>query len=65
MLTMGDPETRVQPDQWTVVTADGSRAAHWEHSVALTEDGPWVLTARDGGEQALGALGVKVVPLAD
>jgi methionyl aminopeptidase len=65
MLTMGDPETRVQPDQWTVVTADGSRAAHWEHSVALTEDGPWVLTARDGGEQALGALGVKVIPLAD
>jgi methionyl aminopeptidase len=65
MLTIGEPETRVQPDQWTVVTVDGSRAAHWEHTVALTDRGPWVLTARDGGEQALGRLGVKVVPPAD
>lgn len=65
MLTIGDPATRMQPDQWTVVTADGSRAAHWEHSVALTDRGPWVLTARDGGEAALGELGVKVVPLGD
>jgi methionyl aminopeptidase len=65
MLTMGEPDTRVQPDQWTVVTADGSRAAHWEHSVALTERGPWVLTARDGGEAALAALGVRVAALAD
>jgi methionyl aminopeptidase len=65
MLTIGEPETRVQPDQWTVVTVDGSRAAHWEHTVALTDRGPWVLTAPDGGEQALGELGVKVVPLAD
>jgi methionyl aminopeptidase len=65
MLTIGEPETRVQPDQWTVVTVDGSRAAHWEHTVALTDRGPWVLTARDGGEQALGTLGVKVVPLGD
>jgi methionyl aminopeptidase len=65
MLTIGEPETRVQPDEWTVVTADGSRAAHWEHSVALTEAGPWVLTARDGGEAALAALGVRIAPLAD
>ena len=65
MLTIGDPATRVQPDQWTVVTADGSRAAHWEHSVALTDRGLWVLTARDGGESALAELGMKVVPLAD
>jgi len=64
MLTMGEPDTRVQPDQWTVVTLDGSRAAHWEHTVALTDRGPWVLTARDGGEAALRALGVTVVPLA-
>ena len=65
MLTIGEPETRVQPDEWTVVTADGSRAAHWEHTVALTGRGPWVLTARDGGDAALGALGVRTGPLAD
>lgn len=65
MLTLGDPDTRVLADQWTVVTVDGLKAAHWEHSVALTERGPWVLTARDGGVQALAALGVEVHPLAD
>ena len=36
-------------DDWTVVTVDGSWAAHFEHTVALTDDGPWVLTAHDGG----------------
>jgi methionyl aminopeptidase len=45
MLTGGDPETDELADGWTVVTADGSRAAHWEHTVAVTDDGPWVLTA--------------------
>ncbi len=65
MLTRGDPATRVMPDDWTVVTRDGSRAAHWEHSVALLEGGLWVLTARDGGSAALGALGVAVAPLSD
>jgi len=45
MLTGGSPETRTLDDDWTVVTEDGSRAAHWEHTVAITEDGPWVLTA--------------------
>lgn len=44
MLTAGDPETRELPDGWTVVTVDGRRAAHWEHSVAITEDGPRILT---------------------
>ena len=44
MLTAGDPETREMEDGWTVVTADGSRAVHWEHTVAITEDGPRVLT---------------------
>jgi methionyl aminopeptidase len=44
MLTAGDPETRELDDGWTVVTADGSRAVHWEHSVAITDDGPKVLT---------------------
>ncbi|WP_308190198.1 type I methionyl aminopeptidase [Amycolatopsis sp. GM8] len=45
MLTSGTNETIELEDGWTVVTADGSRAAHWEHTVAITADGPWVLTA--------------------
>ncbi|MBN6036349.1 type I methionyl aminopeptidase [Amycolatopsis sp. 195334CR] len=45
MLTGGGGETLELDDGWTVVTADGSRAAHWEHTVAITDDGPWVLTA--------------------
>ena len=44
MLTAGDPETVELADGWTVVTADGGRAVHWEHTVAITEDGPRVLT---------------------
>lgn len=48
MLTAGTAETRTLADDWTVVTADGARAAHWEHSVAITEDGPRVLTALNG-----------------
>ena len=44
MLTAGDPETLELPDGWTVVTADGGRAVHWEHTVAITEDGPQILT---------------------
>ena len=44
MLTAGDPETLELDDGWTVVTADGSRAAHWEHTVAVTDDGPRILT---------------------
>jgi methionyl aminopeptidase len=64
MLTLGDPATRTLPDDWTVATVDGRRAAHWEHSVALLDDGLWVLTARDGGVAALSALGAKVSSLA-
>lgn len=44
MLTLGTVRTRVLDDEWTVVTTDGSRAAHWEHTVAATEDGPRILT---------------------
>jgi methionyl aminopeptidase len=44
MLTLGTSKTVVLEDEWTVVTADGSRAAHWEHTVAVTEDGPRILT---------------------
>lgn len=44
MITAGDPATVELEDGWTVVTASGARAVHWEHSVAITEDGPRVLT---------------------
>jgi len=45
MLTGGTDETVELDDGWTVITADGSRAAHWEHTVAITDDGGWILTA--------------------
>jgi methionyl aminopeptidase len=44
MLTLGAGKTRVLDDEWTVTTTDGSRAAHWEHTVAVTESGPRILT---------------------
>jgi methionyl aminopeptidase len=44
MLTLGSTKTLVLDDRWTVTTVDGSRAAHWEHTVAATEDGPRILT---------------------
>ena len=46
MFNLGGDATRALDDGWTVVTADGSISAHWEHTVAITPDGPWVLTAR-------------------
>ncbi|NMO00148.1 type I methionyl aminopeptidase [Gordonia sp. TBRC 11910] len=46
MLTLGTTETSVLQDDWTVVTDDGSRAAHWEHTVVVTADGPRILTTR-------------------
>ena len=46
MVTMGDWPTRVLADDWTVVTADGSLAAHFEHTIAVTDDGHEVLTIR-------------------
>jgi methionyl aminopeptidase len=58
MVTLGTAETEVLDDDWTVVTADGSMAAHFEHTFTLTSDGAWVLTALDGGEERLRALGV-------
>jgi methionyl aminopeptidase len=45
MFTLGGHDTRILADDWTVVTADGSMAAHFEHSIAITEDGPTILTA--------------------
>ncbi|WP_163508547.1 type I methionyl aminopeptidase [Fodinicola acaciae] len=55
MITYGDPEVSELSDGWTVETDDGSVSAHWEHTIALTDSGPWVLTAADGGASALGA----------
>jgi methionyl aminopeptidase len=60
MITLGSIETDVLEDGWTVVTRDGARAAHVEHTVALMETGPWVLTALDGGAVRLADLGVEV-----
>ena len=57
MLVLGSPAARLLDDDWTVVTADGSLAAHFEHTVAVTADGPWVLTAEDGGASGLAAIG--------
>jgi len=53
MLVLGRPQTRLLDDGWTVVTADGSLAVHFEHTVAITPDGPWVTTAPDGGKFGL------------
>ena len=44
MVNMGGPETRLLDDGWSVVTADGSLSAHFEHTIAVTDDGPEVLT---------------------
>jgi methionyl aminopeptidase len=60
MITLGGRATRELSDGWTVSTADGSRSAHWEHTVAVLEDGPWVLTAEDGGRAELDKRGVQI-----
>jgi methionyl aminopeptidase len=64
MVTLGSRATEELEDGWTVVTADGTWAAHWEHSVAILEDGPWVLTAEDGGRAELAKRGVELSALA-
>ncbi len=48
MFTVGGFDTRVKADGWTVATADGSLAAHWEHTLAVTADGPRILTLAAG-----------------
>lgn len=65
MVTLGTGRVAELDDEWTIVTRDGSVAAHWEHTVALTDHGLWVLTAEDGGEAELTARGVGFGPLAD
>jgi len=64
MVVLGDPETYVKDDGWTVATEDGSAAAHWEHSVAVHKDGIWVLTAADGGAAGLAPFGITPTPIA-
>jgi methionyl aminopeptidase len=65
MLTLGKQDNHTLEDDWTVVTDDGRPAAHTEHTFTLTPQGPWVLTALDGGEAELAELGVKFGALAD
>jgi methionyl aminopeptidase len=60
MVTAGSRATELLDDDWTVRTVDGSWAAHWEHTVAILDDGPWVLTAADGGRAELAKRGVDV-----
>jgi methionyl aminopeptidase len=48
LLVLGSPNTRLLDDGWTVVSEDGGWSAHFEHTVAITPDGPWVLTALTG-----------------
>jgi len=64
MVVLGEPETFVADDGWTVVTSDGCAASHWEHSVAVHKGGIWVLTAPDGGAVDLAPHGVVPVPIA-
>jgi methionyl aminopeptidase len=64
MITRGTAKTRVLADEWTVVSQDNSRGAHFENSYAIAPDGkPFVLTAIDGGRAKLASLGVEVTDL--
>ncbi len=58
MVVIGDQATFVEDDDWTVSTLDGTAGSHWEHSVAVHDDGIWVLTAPDGGAAGLAPFGV-------
>jgi methionyl aminopeptidase len=49
MVNSGGAEVRMRADGWTAATADGSRSAHFEHTVAITENGPEILTPIEGG----------------
>jgi methionyl aminopeptidase len=59
MTTIGPPDV-TEIDGWAVVTDSGQPGSHWEHTVAVTPTGPWVLTAHDGGAADLAALDVGV-----
>lgn len=64
MVTLGSQANRTLGDNWTVVTQDAKTAAHWEHTVAITAEGPWVLTEPDGGASNFAKLGIAS-PAAD
>ncbi len=57
LLVLGSPETRLLDDGWTVVSEDGGWSAHFEHTVAITAAGPWVLTASAGPPAGTVAVG--------
>jgi methionyl aminopeptidase len=62
MVNLGGRHTRVLADGWTVVTQDGAPSAHFEHTFTVTEEGPWVLTALDGGRERIKALQAVPTP---
>lgn len=62
MLIQGPGDWQVEDDDWTVRATGGGRAAHWEHSVAVTEHGILVLTAADGGREELAARDISTAP---
>lgn len=62
MLIQGPGDWATLPDDWTIVATGGGRAAHWEHSIAVTERGLVVLTAEDGGRAELARHGVTAGP---
>jgi methionyl aminopeptidase len=61
LLVLGSPQTRLLDDGWTVVSEDGGRSAHFEHTVAITAAGPWVLTASAGPPAGTVAAGQVIV----
>ena len=61
MITGASPKVHILDDDWTVSSKDGSDASHWEHSVAVHENGIWVLTAEDGGAAKLAPYGITPV----
>ncbi len=64
MVTAGAADVYTRADQWTVATRDGSRAAHWENTVAIEPEGLWVLTEIDGGREELAKLQIPCAALA-
>jgi methionyl aminopeptidase len=60
MVNLGGRHTKVLDDGWTVVTADGSVSAHFEHTFTVDADGPWVLTALDGGRDRIASIAASV-----
>ena len=64
MITRGNERTKVLSDDWTVVSHDSSKGAHFEHTYTIAPDGKaFVLTALDGGKEQLGRLGIEISDL--